>query len=106
MPLHVDYAMKNRIGYYRQEKTNRKIWLCSSNSLWAEINFYAEQEDNQRIQMAQLCGFIADVEHLKRCLKSGILHYKGLTIFSSKMDAEMWKAVKVLTENGIKVTIK
>lgn len=106
MPLHVDYAMKNRIGYYRQEKTNRKIWLCSANALWAEINFYVEHRYNQHPQMAQLCGFIANVEHLKRCLTSGILHYKGLTFFSSKMDADMWKAVKALTENGIKVTIK
>ena len=104
MALHVDFTMKSRVGYYRNGK--RKIWLCSANALWAEMNFYAVTEDEKLVQKVQLCGFIADTEHLKRCIKAGIIHYQGLTIFASKMNADMWKAVKMLTKNGIKVTIK
>lgn len=104
MPLRVNYTMKSRIGYYR--KQNRNVWLCSSNSLWAEIHFYAEPEDGKRVQKVQLISFLADVEHLKRCLKAGILKYQGLTFFADKMTPELWKAVKELTQNGIKVTIK
>ena len=103
--LHVDY--KNRMGYYYAPASNgkkAKVWICDANALWAEINFY---KNESKETMAQLCGFICDVKHLERCLKNGVhFHYHGLTFFADKMNADIWKAVKVLTENGFKVTIK
>ena len=108
MALRVDF--NNRFGYCLVPTVNgkkTKVWLCGANCLWAQINFYRKEEDGKRVDMTQLCGFICDVAHLKRCLKNGVhLNYDGLTFFAEKMDAELWKAVKVLTENGIKVTIK
>ena len=84
-----------------------KVWLCGANCLWAEINFYHKEEDGKRTDMAQLCGFFVDIAHLKRYFKNGVkFDYHGLTFFAEQMNAEVWKAVKVLTENGIKVTIK
>ena len=109
MALNVDFKMETRLGYYYAPAMRggmTKVWLCSANCTWAEINFYTKQEDGKRIQMTQLCGFIVDIEHLKRCLKGVHSNYQGLTFFANKMDAELWKAVKVLTEYGIKVTIK
>lgn len=106
--VHVNY--KERLGYYYVPalgRRNRKVWLCGANCLWAEMNFYATEEDGKKVQMAQFYGFISDPEHIKRCLKGGVhLPYHGLTFFADKMNADLWKAVKALTENGYKVTIK
>lgn len=106
--VHVNY--NERMGYYYAPATNGKkckVWLCGANCLWAEINFYAKKEDGKRVQMVQFVSFIADNEHLNRCLKNGVkFGYQGLTFFADKMNADLWKAVKALTENGYKVTIK
>ena len=108
MAIRVDY--NKRMGYYLAPACNgkkAKVWFCGANCLWAEINFYRKEEDGKRTDMAQLCGFFMDLQHLKRCLKDGMkLNYHGLTFFAEHMDSEMWKAVKILTENGIKVIIK
>ena len=108
MALRVDY--KKRMGYYLAPACNgkkAKVWICGANCLWAEINFYREMEDGKRIDMAQLCGFICDVAHLKRMVANGCKPaYHGLTFFADKLDSEQWKAIRVLTENGYKVTIK
>ena len=107
MAIRVDY--NKRMGYYLAPTTNEKtakVWICGANCLWAEINFYRKEEEGKRVDMAQLCGFFMDVPHLKRCLKDGYLKFHGLTFFAEQMDAELWKAVKALTEGGIKVTIK
>lgn len=107
MAVRVDY--KKRIGCWTATYNGKKktIWLCRANCLWAEMNFYRKEQDGKRVDMAQLCGFYADPGHLKRCISAGCVpDYKGLTFFASELDAEIWKAVKVLTGNGIKVAIK
>ena len=108
MALQVDY--RDRKGYYYVPSADGskkcKIWICGANALWAEMYFFAKETDGKREQRVQLYGFLADVPHLERCLKSGYLKYHGLTFFADKMDADLWKAVKALTEGGIKVTIK
>lgn len=109
MAVRVDY--KNRMGYYYQYSEDKskkwKIWLCGANAMWAQMYFYTDKDENgKRAQMVQLNGFLADVEHLKRCIKAGFLKYQGLTFFADKMTPELWKAVKELTQNGFKVTIK
>ena len=94
------------MGYYYAPARNgkkAKVWLCGANCLWAEMNFY-KNEDKEN--MVQLCGFICDIGHLKRCFKGVHSIYHGLTFFADKMNPELWKAVTFMTENGIKVTIK
>lgn len=107
--LRVDYT--NRFGYCSVPSVNgktTKVWLCGANCLWAEIDFYRTRENGKRTDKVRLWGFICDVAHLERYLQNGVhLDYeRGITFFADKMNAELWKAVKVLTENGIKVTIK
>lgn len=108
MAIRVDY--NKRMGYYLATACNgkkAKVWLCGANCLWAEINFYREEKDGKRHDMAQLCGFFCDHGHLKRYLADvKDAHFKGMTFFAKEMDADLWKAVKILTENGIKITIK
>ena len=109
MALIVDFKTETRMGYYYVAKGNgkrTKVWLCSANCTWAEIYFYNKVEDGRQATMTQLCGFICDLKHLERWLKNTQAPYDGLTFFACKMDAELWKAVKILTENGVKVTIK
>lgn len=106
--VHVDYNEK--LGYYYApalSRRKRKVWLCGANCLWAEMYFYTEKENGKRRRMAQFLGFFSDSEHIKRCLKSKVpLNYQGLTFYASKMNADLWKAVKALTEHGYKVTIR
>lgn len=57
-------------------------------------------------KMAQLIGFWCDTGHLKRAVKDDC--YKGADdfhFFADQMDANIWKAVKILVEAGKKVTI-
>lgn len=119
MALRVSY--KNRIGYYtRTEKwdgePDRKFknWICHANCLWADMYFYKVEEDYEEFgkkhkkgdKMAQLLGFWCDTAHLKRAMKNG--GYYGADdfhFFADQMDADIWKAVKVLVKAGKKVTI-
>lgn len=121
MPLNVSYI--NRIGYYT--KTERwpadepvrkyKNWICHANCLWADMYFYKVQEDHEEFgkkykkgeKMVQLIGFWCDVPHLKRAIDGGA--YEGADDFhfyEDQMDADIWKAVKVLAKAGKKITIE
>lgn len=107
MALQVDF--KNRIGYYTlhsQDGSKKwKIWFCHANALCAEIYFRKDENGEER---ANLHCFFADIEHLKRCAKDGLLdHYKaGITLYSKEMDNDLWKMARIFAESGIKVTIK
>lgn len=103
--LNVNY--KDVIGTYTltQEEKKFKITLCGCNALWAEMYFYI---DDKGEKMVQLYSFIYDVAHLKRCVKNTEI-YKDADkfVFNAKnMDDRMWKAVRIISNMGKKVTIK
>lgn len=115
MAISVSY--KNRIGYYTKtekwpDEPERKFknWICHANCLWADMYFYTLDQDcrdgKKGDKMAQLIGFWCDTGHFKRAVKDGC--YKGADdfhFFADQMDADIWKAVKILVEAGKKVTI-
>lgn len=120
MALNVSY--RNRIGYYtktedwpKDEPTRKyKNWICHANCLWADMYFYKVVEDFDRFgkhyhkgdKMVQLIAFWSNPKHLKDALKNGA--YAGADnfhFFADEMDAEIWRAVKILAEAGKKVTI-
>lgn len=119
MALRVSY--KNRIGYYT--KTERwldepeqkfKNWICHANCLWADMFFYKVNEDFERFgkkfkkgdKMAQVIAFWTDTQHLKNALKDGAYcRADNFHFYADQMDADIWKAVKILAEAGKKVTI-
>lgn len=116
MPLNVSY--KNRIGYYTQTDgpgKKFKNWMCHANvKLWADMYFYTVSEDHEEFgeklkkgdKRVQLIGFWCDTTHLKNAMKDDC--YRGADdfhFFADQMDANIWKAVKILVEAGKKVTI-
>lgn len=120
MALRVSY--KNRIGYYTKvekwpdEKERKyKNWMCHANvNLWADMYFYKVKEDYERFgekhkkgdKMAQLIAFWCDTKHLKDALKEGAYDKADdFHFFADQMDADIWKAVKILVDAGKKVTI-
>lgn len=120
MALRVSY--KNRIGWYTkterwpdEQEKKFKNWMCHANvDLWADMYFYTVKEDYEEFgtkhkkgdKMAQLIGFWIDTAHLKRAMKDDC--YRGADDFhfyADQMDADIWKAVKILADAGKKVTI-
>ena len=120
MSLRVSY--KNCIGYYtktekRKDEPERKFknWMCHANvNLWTDMYFYKATEDYEEFgrkiekgtQMAQLIGFWCDTGHLTRAMKDDC--YRGADnfhFFADQMNADTWKAVRILVEAGKKVTI-
>lgn len=109
MALHVTYT--NRMGYCylkSQDGTKTwKLWFCHANALCAIIYFYRKKEDGKRQDFVQLHTFFVDNQHAERCIKDGLLNnYYGFTFYAKEMSDRMWKLVKIMTKNGIKVTIK
>lgn len=120
--LNVSY--RNRIGWYTKTENwpedepvrKYKNWMCHANvQLWADMYFYKVKEDYERFgrkykkgdKMAQLIAFWCDTKHLKNALKDDA--YQGADDFhfyADQMDADIWKAVKILAEAGKKVTIE
>jgi hypothetical protein len=72
------------------------------------IHFCRENENGKQVDIAELYGFFADLTHAKRCINSGYWdeRYSGFTFFSEQMNEDHWKMVKMMTQKGIKVTIK
>lgn len=120
MALRVSY--KNRIGYYTKtekwkDEPERKFknWMCHANvDLWADMYFYTAKEDYEEFgtkvkkgdKRVQLIGFWCDTGHLKRAMKDDCYHgADDFHFFADQMDADIWKAVKILVEAGKKVTI-
>lgn len=118
--LRVSYV--DRIGWYTktekwpdEPEQKYKNWICHANCLWADMYFYKVKEDYEEFgkkrkkgdKMAQLIGFWCDIGHLKRAMKDDC--YSGADNFhfyADQMDAQIWKAVKILAEAGKKVTIE
>ena len=121
MAVRVSY--KNRIGYYTKTETwpkdepvrKYKNWICHANCLWADMYFYKVKEDYDRFgekikkgtKMCQLIAFWMNPKHLKDALKDDA--YRGADnfhFFADQMDAEIWKAVKILADAGKTVIIE
>lgn len=107
MALNVDFKKCNRIGYYTTLQNGRKfkIWLCPANALCAEIHFYKDENGEEK---AHLYSFFGDIQHVKNCAKNGHLtgYHSGVTLYAKMINNELWKMVRIFSENGIKVTIK
>lgn len=105
MALHVSY--KNRMGYCYCDNVDRtrkvKIWFCHANCLCAMMNFYKDENGKAN----RLHSFLLDIGHAKNCIKAGLFKdYSGFTFFAKELTDEMWRLIKMMTKNGIKVTIK
>ena len=119
MALRVSY--KNRIGYYTKtekwpDEPERKFknWICHANCLWADMYFWKAKEDYKHFgskvkkgdKMSNVIAFWLDPQHLKRAMKDDCYHgADDFHFFADQMDADIWKAVKILAEAGKKVTI-
>lgn len=105
MALRVNY--KNRMGYCYCDNVDRtrkvKIWFCHANALCAMMNFFK----NENGKVNRLHSFLLDLDHAKNCIKADLFKdYSGFTFFAKELTDEMWGLIKLMTKNGIKVTIK
>ncbi len=106
--LNVSY--KNRMGHFTltQGESKYQIWFCHANALCAMMYFYDETDkDGNKTPMVQVYAFFNDMAHAKRCVKDGF--FEGCSDFhfvAKELDSQMWRLVKLLADNGIKVTIE
>lgn len=105
--LTVHYAIK--IGHYTMTQKHGdkirkyRIDICYANCLCAMVRFYEENGE----KIAELNGFFTDIPHAKRCLKDKILGNCDNFVFNVKQcNSDIWKLIRLLAENGKKVTIK
>ncbi|MCQ2232480.1 MAG: hypothetical protein MJZ30_11595 [Paludibacteraceae bacterium] len=114
----VNYYYAKPYGYFTSTQKNPikgtvkkfKIYMLQANCLWAELYFFKkkDEEDGKTHNMEQFCGFFHDLKHLKECLSDGDLTNDNDFVFYAdniKGNSDVWKAIKVLAENGKKVTI-
>lgn len=101
--LNVSY--KNKIGHYTVTRNTAdgtrkfRIDICHANCLCAMMFF---TEDT-----AQVNCFFTDIKHAKACIKNGVLEDADNFVFSAQQcDNEMWKLIRLLADNGKKITIK
>lgn len=107
--LNVSY--KNKIGHFtatqkRGEAVHTyRVDICHANALCAMVQFYTDNNGNK---MAQLVSFFADIQHAKNCLKEDWLleDWNNFVFNAKECDTQMWKLIRLLAENGKKVTIK
>lgn len=111
--LNVNY--KKPYGFYTltQGENKFKITICKANAMWAEMHFYKNEEGTK---MAQLYAFLADYKHAKNCFNNGgthleqcdnyVFYAKELKDKSDGYVNDIWKTIRLLAENGKKVTIK
>lgn len=59
-------------------------------------------------EMAQLVTFFADTPHAKRCFKDDIFlcDWDNFVFNAKELNNDMWKFIRLLADNGKKVTIK
>lgn len=71
------------------------------------IHFYRDEKDGKRVDMTQLMGFFVDLKHANNCIKDNFFNKcSGFTFFAKELDDDLWKMVRLMAKNGIKVTIK
>lgn len=104
MALQVD--VKHPIGCYTHKfgQHKSKNLICPANALCAMVHKYDHPAHGTTID---LCGFFADIQHAKKCIENGYFSQcSGITFYAKALDNNHWKLIKVMTKNGIKVTIK
>ena len=103
--LNVSY--KNKIGYFTltQGENKFRVHIYHANCLCAMCEFYTNEQGEK---MVQLVSFFADIAHAKRCFKDGLFinDWDNFTFHANECDTEMWKFIRLLADNGKKVTIK
>lgn len=106
--LNVSYI--NKIGYYTLTQNSvdgtRKfrIDICHANCLCALMYFYTAEDGSK---MAQVNGFCVDIKHLKALLKNDFFAGADNFVFRAKeMNSDLWNMVRVLANNGKKISIK
>ena len=109
MPIRVDY--KKRIGYFTATEKRAdgvrkfRIHICHANCLCAMMYFY-KNEDGE--DMAQLYAFFHDMPHAKRCFKDDVFlaDWDNFVFNAKELNNDLWKFIRLLADNGKKVTIK
>lgn len=110
MALNVTYT--NRMGYfYLNSKTDQhkwKIWFCHANALVAMMHFFKKDVEGEKVDWVEVFGWFADLKHAERCIKDSdyFRNCSCFTFYAKEMNEDIWKLVKIMTRNGIKVTIK
>lgn len=102
--LNVSY--ENKIGYFTltQGENKFRINICHANCLCAMMYFYT---DNEGEKIATLMSFFADLQHAKNCIKNNALdRYDDFVFKAKELNNELWKFIRLLADNGKKVTIK
>lgn len=104
--LNVSY--KNKIGYCRLTQSDTcklRVDICHANCLCAMCEFYKNESGED---MVQLVAFFADIAHAKRCFKDGLFinDWNNFVFNAKECNNEMWKFIRLLADNGKKVTIK
>lgn len=53
-------------------------------------------------------GFFGDLVHARNCIKDAdfFKNCTGFTFFANELTPDMWKLVKMMSKNGIQVTLK
>ena len=103
--LRVSYI--NPIGYVITKAINGtpiKLHLCTINDeLWAEIQVLKNEKGEKE---HHLCGFFANKQHIKNCVKGGIslngMHYHFNTWYMGNVNTTV---IKCLTQMGAKVSL-
>lgn len=109
MALNVSY--KNKIGYFTATQTNAggthkyRIDICQANCLCAMVHFHKNENGEK---MVHLVSFFADIQHAKQCFKDGFFldKWNNFVFHVKECDTEMWKFIRLLADNGKKITIK
>lgn len=106
--LNVSY--KNKIGHYTMTQTNAdgtykyRIDICHANALCAMMYFFTNSEGEKEVR---LMSFFSGLTHAKNCIKNNVLDGCDNFVFKAKeCNAEIWKLIQLLANNGKKVTIK
>lgn len=114
----VNYYYAKPYGYFTVTQKNPlnntvkkfRVYMLQANCLWASLYFFKQkdEEDGKMHTMEQFCGFFLDLDHLKRCFKDDKHEDENDYVFYAdniKGNEEVWSAIRILTENGKKVTI-
>lgn len=106
--LNVSYD--NRMGHFTltQGENKYQVWFCHANALCAMMYFYNETDkDGNKREMVQLYAFFNDMDHAKRCVKDNFFaDCSDFHFVAKELNSQMWRLVKLLADNGIKVTIE